>query len=253
MASDIGEGDSETATLLVSPADGTTQATLTVTAPDGTTRSYTASGGPLNPIDGSSDTQQLWTTDQPVLYDQAGHWVLHWDVTNTGEGVEDLDVYVVRSPVAGGPTWLPGRSRVAAYVPHRTLARSVDTSTESAETYQFTFDSTTIPTGVVVDRLIADGSAWVSALVTPLNVKSEPLAALIAALWAAIATERSWPDDETSLQRANDMEKQLNSMLTALKQSNLDANTGTDEGFDIAYPAWSFPRADLRWDSPRYW
>jgi hypothetical protein len=253
MASDIGAGDSELGTLNVAPADGTTLAVLTVTAPDGTVTPYTATGGPLLPIDGSSDTQQLWTTDQPITYSAAGHWVLGWIVTGTGEGAEDLDVYVVASPVAGGPTWLPGRSRVAAYVPHRTLARSVSSTVESDDTYAWTFDSTTTPPGTTVDRLIADGAAWVTTIVTPLVVTSQPLAGLISALWAAIAVERSWPQDDQSLPRANDMEKQLNTMLAELKVANTAAGTGTDQTYGVVNPVWSFPCADLRWDYSRYW
>jgi hypothetical protein len=253
VATDVGVGDAEIAVLTVAPADGTTAATLTVYKPDGTSDTITASGGALEPIPDSSDTSQQWTADTPVLYDAAGKWVLRWTVTGTGESAEDLEVFVVASPVAGGPTWAPGRSRVAAYVPHRTLVRSLSTTLTSADSYAWTFDSTTTPPGTTVDRLIADGVAWVTALITPMNAKSEPLGALLAALFAAIAVERNWQHDDTSLQRANDMEKQLNTMLGALKVSNHEANNGTDDGFDLVYPQWSFPAADPRYDSNCYW
>jgi hypothetical protein len=253
VATDVGVGDAEVAVIDVAPADGTTAATLTVYKPDGTSDTITASGGALEPIPDSSDTSQQWTADTPVVYDAAGKWVLHWDVTGTGESAEDLEVFVVASPVAGGPTWTPGRSRVANYVPHRTLAKLLTSTIESQDAYAFTFDSTTLPTGVMCDRLIADGVDWVTALVTPLNARSEPLAALVAALWAAVAVERSWPNDDQSLQRANDMEKRLDSMLAALIRSNDEANNGTDDGFDIVYPVWSFPAADPRYDSNCYW
>lgn len=254
MASDVGVGDSELGTLNVAPADGTTSAVCTVTGPAGTPVSFTATGGPLLPIEGSTNTQQLWTTDQPITYVEPGRWVLHWDVTGTGQGAEDFVVHVVASPVAGGPTWLPGRSRVATYVPHRTLARSTASTVASADEYVFGFDSTTIPTGVQVDRLIMDGVDWVSTLVTPLNVKSQPLAALVSALWAGIAVERGWPDDDQSLARANDMEKQLNLLLAELKAANLAANTtdGVQSVPPAVLPAWSFPPSDLRWDSSCY-
>jgi hypothetical protein len=201
---DVGVGDPEVAFLTIAPADNSTTATLTVEKPDGTSSAVAVSGGALTAIPDTSPVQysQRWTSDQSVVYDAPGRWVLHWTVTGTGQGTEDLEVYVVASPVAGGPTWLPGRSRVAAYLPHRTLARSVTSTIESADTYQFTFDSTTVPTGVVCDRLISDGADWVRALITPLNPKSEPLAALLAALWCAIAIERSWPDGEAAQHHA---------------------------------------------------
>jgi hypothetical protein len=254
---DVGVGDPEVAFLTIAPADNSTTATLTVEKPDGTSSAVAVSGGTLTAIPDTSPVQysQRWTSDQSVVYDAPGRWVLHWAVTGTGQGTEDLEVYVVASPVAGGPTWLPGRSRVAAYVPHRTLARSVTSTIESADTYAWTFDSTTTPPGTTVDRLIMDGADWVTALVTPLNVKVQPLSALVCALWAAIAVERGWPDDDTSLQRANDMEKQLNTMLAQLKTANTAANTtdGTDSSPPAVQPVWSFPCPDRRWDYPGYW
>lgn len=257
MASDIGQGDSELATLDVSPADVTTAATLTVTAPDGTSTGYSATGGVLVAIAGTSPVEysQRWTADTPVMYSAPGLWVLHWEVTGTGEGAEDLEVYVVASPVAGGPTWAPGRSRVAAYIPHRTVVRAAGSTIASTDAYAWTWDSTTTPPGVTVDRLIADGVAWISALITPMNVKSEPTAGVLSALWAAIFIERSWPDDDDSLQRANDMEKQLNTMLAQLTASNdlANANDGVEGGSYAVDVAYSFPAADCRWDSPNYW
>jgi hypothetical protein len=230
-------------------------ANLVADKPDGTTTTVPVSGGPLEPIDGSDDEQQQWTSDQPVTYDLPGRWVLRWTVTGTGEGVEDLEVYVVASPVAGGPTWLPGRSRVAAYVPHRTLVRSPVTVTGGQDGYAWTFDSTTTPPGITVDRLIADGADWVTALLNPIHTSSHPTAAVLAALWAAISVERSWPKDDQALQRANDMEKQLNTVLAGLKASNAAANEGDGVQYPTAPvgPVYSFPPADLRWDHSGYW
>lgn len=255
MASDLGVGDSELATLTVEPADGSTQVTLTVTPPTGTAFPVAMTGGDLVPIPATSPVEfsQVWTSDTPIEYTLAGRWVLHFEVTGTGEGAEDLEVYVQPSATAGGPTWLPGRSRVANYVPHRTLVRSMTSTGESEDQYAWTWDSTTTPTGIQVDRLIADGADWVTALVTPLNTASEPLASLLAALWAAVAVERGWPHDDQSLQRANDMERRIAGMLTALIKSNSEANYGTDDGFDIVQGQWSFPPADTRYDSSCYW
>lgn len=244
MSTDVGVGDAETVFIDVAPADVDTAVTLTVHAPDGTSTPVTVTGGDLEEIAGSSPTAytQRWTADTAVVYDQAGRWVLHWSVTGTGEGAEDLEVSVVASPVAGGPTWWPGISRVAAYVPHRTLVRSATTSIGSADEYAWTFDATTTPPATTVSRLIADGAAWVTALVTPMHTSSEPLAGLLAALWAAIFIERSWPQDDQALPRANDMERQLNTMLAQLIAANDKANgdddvAGGDYGIDVVWPS----------------
>jgi hypothetical protein len=253
MASDLGVGDSELAFVDVAPADADTQAVLTVNPPPTAGSSYTltASGGDLQPIDGSDDLQQRWTTDDPVTYTAPGRWVLHWDVAGTGEAQEDYEVYVVASPVAGGPAWTPGRSRVANYVPRRTLQRSLSSSASSQDAYEMTFGQDTIPNGVQTDRLIADGVAWVSARVVQLATSMYDAASVCAAIYAAAMIERSWPDDDQALQRANDLERRLDVLLKDLVAAN-DLANGSDYGLDVA-PAWSFPPADCRWDSARYW
>lgn len=252
---DVGVGDSELVFLDCAPADNTTQAALSVGKPDGTRTTVPVSGGTLTAIAGTSPVQysQRWTSDQPVIYDQPGKWVLHWAVTGSGEGAEDLEVWVVASPVAGGPAWAPGRSRPAAYVPHRTLVRNLASTVESADGFAWTWDSTTTPPGTTVDRLIADGIAWVSARVTPMNVVSQDAAAVIVSIFAAAAVERGWPDDDSSLQRANDLEKRMDILLADLVASNTAANTQAGVTYPAAInPVWSFPPADRRWDDSRY-
>lgn len=254
---DVGVGDAELATLVIAPADNTTEATLTVHAPGGTSTPVSATGGALEAIPGTSPQQysQRWTATSPVTYTAAGRWVLSWTVTGTGEGAEDYEVWVVASPVAGGPTWTPGRSKVAAYVPHRTLTRT-PTLTGSKDSYQFTFDSTTVPDGVVVDKLIADSAAVIASRIPTLHASSEPVVSALTALRAAVWVERSWPKDDQSLQRASDMEKQFNTELAALIKANQDANdadNGTQDGFDVVFPVWAYPPADPRWDYPTYW
>lgn len=251
MASDLGVGDAELAYVDVAPADADTVAVLTVYPPAGSSYTLTASGGELTPVDGSDDLQQRWTTDDPVVYTAPGRWVLHWDVTGTGEAVEDAEVYVVTSPVAGGPTWTPGRSRVATYIPHRTLQPSITSTVASQDQYEMSFGQNTIPSGIQVDRLIADGVAWVSARVSPMVASMYDLAAACSALYAAAMVERSWPDDDQSLQRANDLERRLDGLMKDLVAAN-DLGNGSDYGLDIA-PVWTFPRSDCRWDSPNYW
>lgn len=249
ISTDLGVGDAETATLTVSPADVTTTVTLTVHKPDTTTTTVTMTAGALVPIPDTSPAQysQVWSADTPVVYDQAGHWVLHYDVTGTGEGAEDLDVWVVPSPVAGGPTWAPGRSRVANYVPHRTLARSTSSIIDSQDSYALTFDGTTRPTGLMVDRLITDGVAWVASRVYPMNARVEQAASVVVSLYAGAAIERGWPNDDQSLQRALDMEKRLDLLMADLIAANGNANdvdldTG-DYGIDVA-PMWASWPAD---------
>lgn len=256
MATDLGTGDVELPWVDIAPADSDTSASLTVYPPTGSSYLVTASGGQLEAISGSDDLQQRWTADTPVTYDQASRWVLRWTVTGTGEGSEDYEVYVVASPVAGGPSWTPGRSRVANYVPHRTLVRSPISVTGGQDQHAWTFDSTTTPPGISVDRLIADGVAWVTSRVHPLNSRVEQAAAVVTALYAAAAVERSAPQDDQSLQRANDLEKRLDLLMTDLIAANSDANDQDlgegDYAVDIA-PAWAFPAADLRWDYSGYW
>lgn len=141
------------------------------------------------------------------------------------------------------PDWAPPVDQVAVYVPHRTLVRAEDSSVESDDSYLLTFGPTTLPTDTQVDQLIADGAAWVAAQVSPMNSVSESAAAVCAALYAAAAVERGWPTDDQSLQRANDIEKRLDTLLAALVKSN-DAANGADDidddagdyGLDIAYP-----------------
>lgn len=251
MSSDIGQGDSEIAFLDVQPADTDTAVTLTVRKPNGTTDPITMTGGVLVEIADTSPQQysQRWTGSSVVTYDQPGHWVLHYQVDGTGEGAEDLEVFVVPSPIAGGPTWLPGRSRVANYVPGRTL--SID-----ASTHELTFSSTTRPTGLMVDRLIGDAATRITGTVGTVHATLEAQAGVLTAMWTAASVERGFPDDEQSqlsLQRASDLEKRADMMLAELINANQSVTGGGPSyAIDIA-PKWSFPVADPRWDSNRYW
>lgn len=257
MSSDVGVGDSETAVLDVQHADNTTTVTLTVHKPDGSTSTMSMTGAALVVIAGTGPVEysQRWTSTTPVEYDQPGRWVLHYTVTGTGKGAEDVEVFVVASPVAGGPTWTPGRSRPANYLPHRTLVRSALTTTEGEEAYAYTWDSTTMPNGVVVDRLIADGVAWVSSRVNPMNTSVGGAAAVVAALYAAAAVERGWPQDDSSLERARDLEKRMDLLMADLITANNEANSddGSPDPTAHPLPVWSFPAADLRYDDSRYW
>lgn len=232
MATDVGVGDSETPRLTVQPYDATTAATLTVTTPDGVV---------TNPAATTSDGGATWTT-APVTYTQPGRWLLTWTVTGTGAGAETQEVYVVASPVAGGPTWLPGRSRVANYVPARTLARNIGSVVGSADTYELTFDSTTRPSGVMIDRLIADGGAWVTSAVPAVAASLYEVASVAVALWVAAAVERGWPDSDVSLERADQLQKLAEKMRADLVAANRD-ETGTSPGdANVRLPLYAFPQ-----------
>jgi hypothetical protein len=256
VGSDLGQGDRDIPYIIVQPADADTVATLTVRRPDGTSTAVPVTGGALTAVPGSSPVEysQRWEATDSIEYDQPARWVLHWDVEGTGEGDEDVEVWVVASPTAGGPTWTPGRSRVANYLPHRTLVRDLSTTTGSQDVLLMSWDSTTTPTGVQVDRLIADGVAYIGSRLAPVHSTSEAAAGVLVCLYTAAMIERSWPADDQSLQRANDLEKRLDVMLKDLVKANTDANTEDDVTYPtVVQPYWSFPAADPRYDDARYW
>lgn len=234
--SDVGVGDVEVPYLDITPVDGTTAATLTVVDPAGAETVITATGGTVQ------DDVQRWTADTAVTYAQAGLWLLKWTVTGTGAGAETLQVYVTASPVSGGPTWLPGRSAVARYIPNRTLARNPATYQASGDTYTGTFDATTSPTGSQVDGLIRDGAAWVLGATGSVDSSLHDLAAACAALWAAAAVERAWPKDDTSLQRARDLLASAKELRAELAEAN-DAVAVDTSDADFGLMVAAAPRA----------
>ncbi len=155
------------------------------------------------------------------------------------------------------PAWAPGVSQVADYIPHRTLARVPVALTGADDTYRLTFDTTTRPTGEQAARLLADAVAYVSSRVAPLHATSQSAAGTLCKILCALWIERSWPQDDSSLERARDMEKTFTDMLAGLIASNTQAWADDDQ--DQTTPDqpvsayWSFPPADPRWDSPAYW
>lgn len=234
MATDVGVGDIEIPYLDVTPGDGSTAGTLTVTAPDGTTSiPDVAAGTP------SGGTVRLAAA--AVTYSQAGRWLLHWTVTGTGAGAEDHTVYVAAPPTAGGPTWTPGRSRVANYVPGRTLVRA-----NGGNSAALTFDSTTNPPGVVVDRLIADAVAWVTAATGPVHASLYEAAATCAAIYAASSVELGYPDRETQVKQtgrsvAEDLYQRAKSLRDDLVVANRATGETPVEADATLLPRWSFP------------
>ncbi len=166
-------------------------------------------------------------------------------------------------PIIGGlgspdvPEWAPLNEQVADYVPHRTLTLRVTSTTEGEDVYRYVFDQDTRPTGIQVDRLIGDGVSWVQSQVAPMNPASFSAARVIATLYAASAVARSWPNDDQSLQRANDMEKRMDALMAGLVVSN-DAAWADEDQDPLTpntplMPMWSFPPPDPRYDSAGYW
>lgn len=236
MRGDIAVGDIEYPALADVDDDATVE--LAVTDPTGvTTDDLTATV-----VDGTA------TADLPVAYNLPGRWVLTWTVTapqvdsdiDPAVDVRIAEVYVVPLPSAGWPPWSPGRSRVANYVPHRTLA--VDSTT-----HELTFTSTTRPTGVMVDRLIADGVAWVVARTGALADALHDQGAVAAALWAAAAVERGYPDeDDDALRRADQLQKLAESARADLIAANAAAGEPPVDAGSALLPRFAYP------DPPRW-
>jgi hypothetical protein len=152
------------------------------------------------------------------------------------------------------PEWAPTNEQVADYVPHRTLSLVPAGITEGDDTYKYVFDQDTRPTGIQVDRLIGNAVAWVSARLAPMHESVQAAAGVAATLMAAASVERSWPNDDQSLQRANDMEKRLDVLMADLITANDTANRPGQEdggGFDVL-PVWSFDQPDRRFSDSRY-
>jgi hypothetical protein len=136
-----------------------------------------------------------------------------------------------------GVPWAPSLSHVAAYVPARTLARD-------SETHELTFNSETLPTGVQVQQLVVDAVAWVQARTGPtIDVSLYDQAKACAAIWAAAAVERGFPDEEDeSLRRAKDLQALVEQMREDLARAN-EAISGVDptDPADLVLPLWSMP------------
>lgn len=253
MASDVGTGDSELPYLDITPADGTTAATLTVSKPDGTSTQVTVAPGVLTITPGSNPVTytQRWAVTAPVVYDQPGRTVLHWAVTGTGEGTEDLEVWVVPAPVPGGPTWTPGLSRVALYIPRLT----VDVTTPGSAVELGTFTAETNPTDAVAQRHIDDAVAEVLAACGPIPLSLEALARAVAALRAAASIQLSYSNTALgmdTLSIAAALNARADADLARLKTAIADLVDGSADGLAVVVSVWSFPAPDPRFDLPQY-
>ena len=153
--------------------------------------------------------------------------------------------------LAGGsgttlPDWAPDLTHVASYVPGRTLVVSV---VDGSNTELMTFDSTTRPTSGQVSILIGDAVSWVQSRTGPaIDASLYGLATAAAAVWAAAAVERGFPERQSDTRKdaittADDLFKQAQNMLDQLAARN-DVLIGENpEVFELA-PVWSFPRAE---------
>lgn len=230
-------GGTEVATLVVDDYDDTTVVTLAITKPDGSTATVV--------VPTTEDGNRTWFAT--LLYDMAGAWILLWTVTGGGANVKPLLVFVSPNPSAGGPTWRPDLRAVAKYVPGRSLV--LNRATGSNE-LQSTFDGTTTPSDQQVNSLITDAVAWVLTLTgpiaeTPTNLAQMATAA--AAIWAAAAVERGYPDRDEDVKTAADFLTQATQMRMDLKCAN-EAATGEDPADPSAslLPLYQFPRRP-RW------
>jgi hypothetical protein len=230
-------GGQDVVNLVVDDFDGTTQVALAVTDPSGVTTSHTAT---------TADAGNSWQAS--LTYNAAGVWVLLWTVTGAGANVKPLPVFVSPGPAAGGPTWRPDLPAVAKYVPGRTLTINRVAATNEP---QRTFDDTTRPTGQEVDGLITDAVAWVLTATGPIATTPTSLADMAsaaAAIWAASAVERGYPDGSTEdVKTAADLLALATTMRKDLACAN-EAATGEDPTNPTAalLPIYSFPRAK-RW------
>ncbi|MEU4558527.1 hypothetical protein AB0F72_09055 [Actinoplanes sp. NPDC023936] len=236
--SDLGVGDIDVPYLDVSPAAGDTAGTATLHRPDGTSAPLAVTAGVVStdPVTGVASRR---LTSEPITFTQAGKWVLSWTATGTGAGAEDAVFWVTPRPAAGGPTWTPGLSRVAAYIPRLT----VDQTTPGSATERGTFDDHTNPTGQVAQRHIDDAVAEVAALAGTVPDALHALASAIAARRAAASILRAYGDDrsgQNALAFAAALDARADTDLTRL-QTEI-AEDEEPYGIDVA-PAYSFPPA----------
>lgn len=239
--SDLSVGDVDVPHLDVTPAATDTVGVLTVHRPDGTHSTLTVTAGPLGADPGSGQpTRRL--TGTAVTYTLPGRWVLSWQVSGTGVGVEDVEVWVTPAPVPGGPTWTPGLSRVAQYIPRLT----VDTVTPGSAAELGTFNAYTNPDDVKAQHHIDDAVAGVLAILPVVPAGLEPLARTVAALRAAASLQRSYSNTSNgldTLQIAAALDARADADLARLRTAIDDLADGDGDGFFDIAPIYSSPAA----------
>jgi hypothetical protein len=221
--------------------DGTTVTGIDVYRPDGT-----AIADPtITPVVGSNRefTAKWYGTNDGTAgaaVDAAdGDWVAVWKVTGTGEGTQ-AKVYNVRElPTASNtrPTWAPALADVADYIPTRTL----DTSTPGSTTQLGTFTGATTPTDEQVQRLVDGAVASVQAVVGTFVATSAPLARTVAALRAAAAIERAYPDRDAQVNTAEELDARADAELRRLVASSKAAKRGGVRSVVLVCDTSSYP------------
>jgi hypothetical protein len=134
--------------------------------------------------------------------------------------------------------WRPDRWRVANYVPGRTLVAAVDGYGNALNT----FDDTTHPTGTQVDGLITDACAWVAVKTGVVDPSLYDMASATAAVYAASAVERGYPDANSDTNTAGQLWQQAQSMRADLAAANA-ALTGEEPADPTSHlvPVYGFP------------
>lgn len=118
------------------------------------------------------------------------------------------------------PDWAPAPTRVAEYVPARTLVAATNT-------YAGTFTAATRPTATQVADLINGACAWVLVRTGAVDASLADMAAATAAVYAAASVERGYPDRAADVDTAGQLYQQALAMRDDLDAANR-AVTGTD-------------------------
>lgn len=138
------------------------------------------------------------------------------------------------------PDWAPDLTRVANYVPSRTL-RVDDTTGTPLQV--FTVD--TRPSAAEVTGLIEDAVAWVvSKASATIGVSLFDSARAAAAIRTAGWVEVTWPIRPDDINTGQTLLTQADAMLTALAARN-DVLIGENPEVFEVLPVWSFPRPEL--------
>lgn len=228
MVTDLGVGDVQIPWLQVTPADADTTATLTVHPPTGDPYEIPATGGPRTPVPDTDPVEQTqrWTTTQPVTYTAPGRWVLHWQVTGTGEGTEDVTVHI-----AAPPTPQP--------------AISTDPATDIGMIRLLTADlNPTAP-------LFTDVQLAAFLSVEAGSVKRAAAAALTAVSTSEVLLSRKFSTQDLSVDGPA-VAAELRAQAKTLRDQAAFEDAQTATATPVA-PMWSFPPANPAWDNPAYW
>jgi hypothetical protein len=164
----------------------------------------------------------------------AGTWRWEFDITGAVTGSEPGALVVVAQWSTPVP-WVPSLRNVADYVPTRT----VPVDTPGSMTPLGTFNSTTVPTDEMVDRIAKGAASWVSSKAGVVDPDLYEFATSVAAVRAAAFVELAYPTRDGDASVYEELFKQSDAGLAALIVANGAAGeTPPGEGL---LPQWSFP------------